>query len=179
MTSMSMNRRLQIDGPYGRTVERGPNGRGICRHCGVEVPVGRRTTCSDACATELLIRMRPAYAARLVFRRDRGICRVCGLDCEMLRRVYRRVREISWEDAHWFADQIGVRELRYGAVWEADHIVEVVRGGGECGLEGYQTLCKRCHKLKTAKFVSERAKERRLAKERANQPLFDAITSTP
>lgn len=33
--------------------------------------------------------------------------------------------------------------------WEADHIIEVREGGGGCFLDGYQTLCLKCHKRKT------------------------------
>lgn len=33
--------------------------------------------------------------------------------------------------------------------WQADHIIEVRHGGGGCELEGYQTLCVPCHKVKT------------------------------
>lgn len=33
--------------------------------------------------------------------------------------------------------------------WESDHILPVFRGGGGCGLDNYQTLCKRCHSYKT------------------------------
>ncbi|UZR95305.1 HNH endonuclease [Chondrinema litorale] len=29
--------------------------------------------------------------------------------------------------------------------WEADHIIPVTLGGGACGLDNYQTLCKHCH----------------------------------
>lgn len=36
-----------------------------------------------------------------------------------------------------------------GHGWEADHIVPVVEGGGECGLENYRTLCVPCHKRAT------------------------------
>jgi hypothetical protein len=45
--------------------------------------------------------------------------------------------------------------------WDADHIHEVVRGGGQCGLENYQTLCHPCHKAKTRRLAAERAHERR------------------
>lgn len=38
--------------------------------------------------------------------------------------------------------------------WEADHILEVVYGGGGCGLDNYQTLCVDCHKVKTAELLS-------------------------
>lgn len=33
--------------------------------------------------------------------------------------------------------------------WQADHIIEVRDGGGGCGLDNFQTLCKDCHKEKT------------------------------
>lgn len=36
--------------------------------------------------------------------------------------------------------------------WDADHILEVVNGGGGCDLTNYQTLCKPCHAVKTAKL---------------------------
>jgi 5-methylcytosine-specific restriction endonuclease McrA len=41
--------------------------------------------------------------------------------------------------------------------WDADHILEVVNGGGSCGPENLQTLCHVCHKIKTARLASERA----------------------
>jgi hypothetical protein len=43
------------------------------------------------------------------------------------------------------------------AGWDADHIIPVWRGGGLCGLDGYQTLCKPCHAAKTAADAAERA----------------------
>jgi hypothetical protein len=36
-----------------------------------------------------------------------------------------------------------------GGLWDADHIVPVEQGGGECGLENYRTLCICCHKCVT------------------------------
>ena len=33
--------------------------------------------------------------------------------------------------------------------WEAHHKVAVVEGGGECELDGYETLCVDCHKRET------------------------------
>lgn len=40
---------------------------------------------------------------------------------------------------------------RRSTLWDADHIVPVADGGGECGLENYQTLCIQCHNKKSAK----------------------------
>lgn len=115
-----------------RTMPRGPNGRALCRQCGTEVQGRRRTFCSDACVREWCIRRSPARARRYVFDRDHGICRLCGCDTVAL-----------------------------GLRWEADHIVPVVEGGGECGLEGYRTLCLHCHKRETAKLARRRAAARK------------------
>lgn len=43
--------------------------------------------------------------------------------------------------------------------WEADHRVPVAEGGGECGLDGYQTLCTPCHKRKTAEQARRRRRQ--------------------
>lgn len=36
--------------------------------------------------------------------------------------------------------------------WQADHVLEVALGGGACGIENLQTLCRSCHAEKTASF---------------------------
>ncbi len=36
-----------------------------------------------------------------------------------------------------------------GQYWQADHIVPVAEGGGECGLDNMRTLCTPCHKAAT------------------------------
>ena len=46
-------------------------------------------------------------------------------------------------------------------LWEADHIVPVVEGGGECGLDGLRTLCLRCHKHETRALAKRRAEARK------------------
>ena len=48
----------------------------------------------------------------------------------------------------------------YHHLWEADHIVPVVEGGGECGLEGLRTLCLRCHRDATRALAKRRAMAR-------------------
>jgi len=45
----------------------------------------------------------------------------------------------------------------YDENWEADHKIPVFKGGGLCGLENFQTLCKECHKEKSiTQIVSHR-----------------------
>ena len=41
-------------------------------------------------------------------------------------------------------------------LWDADHIVPVVEGGGECDLANMRTLCLKCHKLATAELRRRR-----------------------
>ena len=45
------------------------------------------------------------------------------------------------------ADGWPIRRLQ--SWWEADHIVPVAEGGGQCGPENYRTLCIRCHRVVT------------------------------
>lgn len=56
-----------------------------------------------------------------------------------------------------------------GTVWEADHIIPVALGGGQCGLENYQTLCVQCHQEKTTREARERAERRQSEKARAKE----------
>jgi 5-methylcytosine-specific restriction protein A len=50
------------------------------------------------------------------------------------------------------------------SLWDADHIVPVVEGGGETGLENIRSLCLPCHKAETRELARRRAKARRDAK---------------
>jgi len=42
------------------------------------------------------------------------------------------------------------------SLWQADHVRPVENGGGLCGLDGFQTLCTKCHKSKSAAQASYR-----------------------
>lgn len=60
------------------------------------------------------------------------------------------VRGAVWERDRGRCAECG----RVGMEWEADHILEVVNGGGACGLENLQTLCSDpCHRQKTRELV--------------------------
>jgi 5-methylcytosine-specific restriction endonuclease McrA len=48
--------------------------------------------------------------------------------------------------------------------WDADHIVPVVEGGGECGLENYRTLCVPCHRKVTRDLQRRLTQHRKLQK---------------
>lgn len=51
-----------------------------------------------------------------------------------------------------------------GHAWEADHIVPVIEGGGECDLTNLRTLCLPCHRKETAALAKRRAQRRQQAK---------------
>ena len=37
-------------------------------------------------------------------------------------------------------------------LWDADHIIPVAEGGGECDLSNMRTLCLKCHRARTAEL---------------------------
>ena len=63
---------------------------------------------------------------------------MCGLDTEALRKDKRK---LDYRARREFEREWGFRR----SLWDADHIVPVAQGGGECGLENMRTLCLKCH----------------------------------
>lgn len=53
---------------------------------------------------------------------------------------------------------------RLKSLWEADHIVAVVEGGGSCTLENLRTLCSPCHKAVTKALMGRIKMVRAIAK---------------
>ena len=129
-----------------RSIARGANGRGLCRWCSLEVPRGRFTFCSEYCVHEWKLRTQPAYLREQVFERDRGICAACGLDSIAAARQlrYSRGAKRSALLAYW-----GLKARMRKSLWDADHILPVAEGGGECDLDNIRTLCLRCHRAVT------------------------------
>ena len=132
------------------------DGKWRCRWCGKELS-GRKTSwCGESCADEALIRCWPTHARYLVARRDHGICALCGIDTEKLReRLIRLRRRWGLDIANkvlWKYVKQGWPMYIWRSWWEADHVIPVSRGGGQCGLDGYRTLCVPCHKKETAKL---------------------------
>jgi 5-methylcytosine-specific restriction protein A len=151
---------------------KGPNGRALCRECQNEVPKGRFSFCSDGCVDAWKLRTDPKLQTQFLLERDHGICQLCGLDCigllKQLKQLYREER----------ASTNGVRVPKFVAVceelelprhlqklerrlWEADHILPVIEGGGGCGLDNLRTLCWKCHRVVTAELRTRLARARR------------------
>ena len=116
--------------------------------------MGRRTFCSGqkarfkrsgailvpgaGCVHEHCIRTNPDYLRKCVYARDWGKCAVCRKLCGLFHNG---------------------RHVRDGHLWQADHIIPVIEGGGSCGLENIRTLCTACHRQETKKLARRRAKK--------------------
>ena len=132
-----------------KSIPRGPNGRGLCRWCSLEVPRGRYTFCSEFCVHEWKLRTQPAYLREQVLKRDHGICASCRINTLAVARTLRYARGIRRASLleYW-----GLRRRSRRTLWDADHIVPVTEGGGECDLDNIRTLCLRCHRQATAQL---------------------------
>ncbi len=137
--------------PGGRvapaTLPRGEGGRALCRWCSLEVPARRRTFCSPFCVHEWRLRSDPGYLREAVLKRDRGMCARCTVDTLAAYRLLKRARGARRAEllAVW-----GLKRLGRKSLWDADHILPVAEGGGECDLANLRTLCLQCHRLATA-----------------------------
>jgi len=170
--------RINPKAGYAKTadMQKGPNGRNLCRRCSVEVPKGKRTFCGPKCIEAWRLTTDPTFLRRMVKRRDKGKCRICGFDAELVKKALRELHRITWTDWSRDGGHGGVKELKRPlaefekalglghrvSLWDADHVVEVVKGGGECGLDNMQTLCLWCHREKTARLARERAEVRKV-----------------
>ncbi|GAA3756409.1 HNH endonuclease [Terriglobus aquaticus] len=152
------------------SVPRGANGRGLCRWCNLEVPPRRFTFCSAYCVHEWRLRTQPRYLREQVYERDKGMCSACGCDTNFELRRLRRSRGSSrlQQMAHW-----GLRTRLRKSLWDADHIVPVAEGGGECDLSNIRTLCLRCHRVATA-ALRERIRRAKVAAMLRNEQAASA-----
>jgi 5-methylcytosine-specific restriction enzyme A len=136
--------------PGGRVaaaeLPRGAEGRALCRWCGAEVPRPRRSFCSESCVDAWRLRTSPGYLRGRVYARDKGVCARCTVDTVAALRLLRRARGDRRREllAIW-----GLTALTRKSLWDADHIVPVVEGGGECDLGNLRTLCIHCHRVVT------------------------------
>ena len=135
------------------TLPRGPEGRGLCRHCSQEVPPRRRTFCGDVCVEQWRLKTDPSYVRSRVAKRDKGRCAVCGLKCRELAKsldVLRQLLSRLGQSKTYGQLRKSLKIESRHSFWDADHIRAVAEGGGECGLDNMQTLCLWCHREKTA-----------------------------
>lgn len=132
---------------------RNPSGFVACRWCGKDVLPPKRTMCSPECVHELLIRRNNRYIRDCLYKRDKGICSNCGINTK---NIAMEALNMNKEDRIEFLKKYNIsnkrkiwKRLHGGGLWDADHIIPVKDGGGECGLDNLTTLCISCHKNKT------------------------------
>lgn len=160
---------------------------GKCRWCEKDVTPPRRTFCGEECIHQWKLRSDPSYRRKRIFERDGGICATCGRDCHALERDLLTMLHTNPSRLDGELERLGMVRHRAGSIdhrlaveqpqakqgarkrlwdpsrtlWEADHILAVVDGGGSCDLSNLQTLCWACHATKTAELATRRAEARR------------------
>ena len=105
------------------------------------------------------------------------LCRQCGVETPGVRRTFCGQACVhAWNimtNPSYVREQLYLRDqgicqlcgIACGRrAWDADHIVPVIEGGGLCGLDGYRTLCRPCHRGVTAELRGRLALRRREAK---------------
>ena len=129
-----------------------------CKWCGCRLSGKKTSFCCQHCVHEWSMRTSPSYARECVLARDKGICSVCGLDTLKLEaRIYEKHPK-SKVKRDKLIIKLGFNNNR--ALWEADHLKSVHKGGGMCSLDNYVTACYRCHLSKTKKENEELRKSK-------------------
>jgi 5-methylcytosine-specific restriction protein A len=141
--------------PGGRTsrdeLPTGPNGLPLCRWCELEILAKRRRTfCSDYCVHQWRLRTDPGYLRDQVFARDRGICAACHADTVAIYAALKRVKGKARTAGLSLYGMQSIASRR--SLWDADHILPVAEGGGQCDLDNLRTLCLPCHREVTAQL---------------------------
>jgi 5-methylcytosine-specific restriction endonuclease McrA len=165
----------------------------IYRRDGRDRELNLRRLWHRECADYWTLRSQPSTLRWFVNRRDRGICAECGRDTEGEARRIAKLRRVAYElqrarrygrhegvltDAEVFppTSELGRaverkirRDVRDGALcgdWEADHWTPLA-DGGSMDTWNVVTLCRPCHKAKTAREAGERAERRKRDREAA------------
>ncbi len=148
---MLLPRRLAGGRVQPQGLPRGDCGRPLCRWCELEIlSKRRRTFCSDYCVHQHRLRTDPGYLRDQVFARDRGICQACHADTLAIYAALKRSRGRAREAGLSLYGMKTITSRR--TLWDADHILPVAEGGGQCDLDNLRTLCLPCHREATAQL---------------------------
>ena len=119
----------------------------FCKWCGLRLPKFKKSFCGTHCVSEWRIRTSPSYARQLVIERDNGVCKNCGLDTLAFKTNLEKLFPRKSKKKTKYLLEKGFHPNR--AFSEVDHILEVAKGGGLCGLDNLILLCYPCHLKKT------------------------------
>jgi 5-methylcytosine-specific restriction protein A len=146
---MLLPRTLQGGHVSRKSLPKGPNGLPLCRWCELEIIAKRRRTfCSNYCVHQWRLRTDPGYLRDQVFARDRGICAICRTDTVAVYAALKRSRGTARAAGLSLYGMKSIASRR--SLWDADHILSVAEGGGQCDLDNIRTLCLLCHRQATA-----------------------------
>jgi len=128
--------------------------------------------CSYECDQEWKVRTSGSHIRRVIFELESGVCQICKRDMHEFFLRYRRLppsdrfqellrmkfctNGLDLKSAHI------LHNPNEGHFWQADHILPVSEGGGECDMTNLRTLCTPCHQRET-KSLKERLNRKRLA----------------
>lgn len=168
----------------------GPNGLRLCRWCQTrEIPKSRgwrATHCSTECSHEhnmMTGGKNNMYVRTLVFQRDNGICAICKTDTKEIGKMATRIKREQGQDAYEeYLTCNGIPKHRKiwtrkfkSAIFDCDHILACVQGGGLCSLENYRTLCIPCHKSVTSELLKTKKKHQLHALVDSEQVLIQTV----
>lgn len=132
------------------------NGNTCCRWCNIGVKPPRRTFCSPDCVHEYRIRTSGRYIRDCVYSRDKGICSLCNIDTKKTAKELLENNKQELYDKYMITSKRKIWKKKHGGgLWDADHIIPVKEGGGQCGLDNIRTLCIVCHKKVTKNLYSK------------------------
>lgn len=105
----------------------------------------------------------------MVQKRDRGVCAGCGLDTMAL---HRRIMDLKGnreaQATVLVASGFRLTDLRFKRrglrpLWQADHTIPVIEGGGGVSWTALRTLCLICHREETRQLMIRRRAMRKAA----------------
>ena len=129
--------------------------------------------CTWECHQRLNVLLGGSAIRKQLFELEAGICTLCERD---MRAVFRRYKALAPADRQQELMRLKfkvrgkpseAKDLLHnpheGLFWQADHILPVAEGGGECSLDNLRTLCTPCHQKETAKLL-QRLKQAKLTR---------------
>jgi len=161
---------IRTSGNYARQCVK-ERDHGVCALCGVDTEAVRRELEADVAATqrridEWVAAVRAGYAGPWSVEWDSAHERAMMAHYRAIESAQSTGRlAILYAERAAAEAYVARGFVRGRPLWEADHIVPVVRGGGSTGLENLRTLCVPCHRRETAQLAADRARERREARQ--------------